>query len=433
MDWIELLNPNKLGNRPVNLTALRSPFLADYDKIIFSQAFRRLARKTQVHPLAENDHIHNRLTHSLEVASIGRSLGEALDSVLVERYQGLHSFHCGHIVQAACLAHDIGIPPFGHIGEQAIGLWFSQHPEFIQDLTDNQRLDLIHFEGNAQGFRLLTACHFDQDGSFAPITYATLATYLKYPWGSCHPQAFELKKYSCFEFEQVHLHEIAQKTGMIADKSGGFYRYPLAYLVEAADDICYALLDLEDGLALRLISWQQMLNVFEPVLALITNATFTNKLEKAIQKQKFAYIRGEIMAFYIESITQTFFDHEAEFLKGMVKHSIIELAPPAVAASIFNAKNLAKTHIFSYPVKQAQELGAFTIIHRLLDQFIPAVQAIFQGVASSHQQMLVELIGVDTILSSCSQYEVFLRTIDFISGMTDNYALKLSQHLNGLN
>lgn len=264
MDWHTLLTRERLGKAAHSSDELgRSPFHKDHDRIIFSGAFRRLGRKTQVHPVSSNDHIHTRLTHSLEVSCVGRSLGMRVGEVLRDELpEWCSPADLGMIVQSACLAHDIGNPPFGHSGEDAIRCWFQQAAGrgWLDEMTDSQRADFLNFEGNAQGFRVLTQLEYHQFDGGTRLTYATLGTYLKYPWTSRHAEALGYKKhkFGCYQNELSLLEQIAQKLDLPKVADQRWARHPLVYLMEAADDICYGLIDLEDGLEMELLDYAEV-------------------------------------------------------------------------------------------------------------------------------------------------------------------------------
>ena len=275
MDWHQLLNKARLGGRSAKDESGRTAFLRDHDKIIFSGAFRRLARKTQVHPLATNDHVHNRLTHSLEVSCVGRTLGIRVGERLQQRQllpDTVSATDLGDIVQSACLAHDIGNPPFGHTGERAIRAWFQERGQrFLAMLAPEQQSDLTFFEGNAQGFRIITKSEYHQYDGGMRLTYATLATFLKYPWLSVdatdsNGASSKPGKYSAFVSEADAFREVAAATGLREIAPGRFCRHPLAYLMEAADDFCYAIIDLEDGLEMDLLHWDEVYALLQPAL-----------------------------------------------------------------------------------------------------------------------------------------------------------------------
>ena len=271
MTWEQLLSLKRQGDTSKRLRIeqddTRLGFEVDYDRIIFSSAFRSLQDKTQVIPLSKTDFVHTRLTHSLEVSVVGRSIGRLVGKKIIEKYphlQEVHGFHMndfGAIVAAAALAHDIGNPPFGHSGEKAIGEYFSigkgQH--YKDQLTAKQWQDLIDFEGNANGFSVLSSSRPGIEGSLR-LTYAVLGAFMKYPKESLPKKPTKNisdKKYGIFQSDKDFFKEVAEELGMIPNKSGndiGFERHPLAFLVEAADDICYTIIDFEDGINLGLVS-----------------------------------------------------------------------------------------------------------------------------------------------------------------------------------
>ena len=294
------------------------------------------------------------------------------------------------IVQAACLAHDIGIPPFGHTGEQAIASWFTENAIGFAFLTTRQHQELSQFEGNAQGFRLLTACVFDEVSTLAPLTYATLATYLKYPWCVGGIGKSGHAEFGCFDHKKSLLLEVAQHTGLPSKAEHVLCRHPLTYLVEDADDLCYGLLDLEDGLALHLISWQDMIAVFEPIFDTTQDEYLLQQLNHEQTSKEFPLLRGPLMAYCIQSVVAGFIEHEKALLSGNFAGQLIDYSS-AVNRVIDNAKHLARTAISNYPVKQTQELAASDLIHRLLDKFFPAIRACFHQQASLQQHMLIQL------------------------------------------
>lgn len=246
MRWLELLSTVRIGSKKQSSELARSPFHKDYDRIIFSQSFRQLNRKTQVHPLTQHDGIHTRLTHSLEVSCIGRSLGMlAAEKIKDQLPPWISPADVGAIIQAACLAHDIGNPPFGHAGEYAIREWFddASHTNFLKNLSPEQEADVRQFEGNAQGLRLLTKIDYHPNDGGMRLTYATLGAYLKYPWLSQtidptgNTPASHRPKFGCYQSEKEILKEIAEQLGLIQLGEYRYCRHPLTYLLEAADDI----------------------------------------------------------------------------------------------------------------------------------------------------------------------------------------------------
>lgn len=446
MNWHQLLNNQRLGQRPAKEEVGRTAFLRDHDKIIFSGAFRRLARKTQVHPLATNDHVHNRLTHSLEVSCVGRSLAIRVGEQLArEGFLPSDSSitDLGDIVQSACLGHDIGNPPFGHTGENAIRAWFhNRGQKYLQHLTPAQRTDLTVFEGNAQGFRVLTNSeyHVYEDGM--RLTYATLGAFLKYPWLS----AYSLKKscprpekYSAFVNEAAVLDEVCKANGMHVVEPGRYARHPLAYLVEAADDFCYAIIDLEDGLEMGLLDWGAVKEVLDPVLI------DTDETQRIIQAdlsvgRKAALLRGKIIGRFVSAGVEAFLQHHDTLLAGQLKGDLISHCSADVKQVVEGAKVMAKTQVFEDPRKIELEIGAFEVIGTLLDGLVEAA-VLFALEEQGHfkHQRIIDLIGRKSFppyLFNLPKEERFylaiMRAIDFLAGMTDDYATYLAKQFSGM-
>ncbi len=439
MHWEQLLSAERLGGKPAKTETGRSPFLSDHDKIIFSGAFRRLARKTQVHPMATNDHIHNRMTHSLEVACVGRSLAIRVGEALIENNklpEHILPTDLGDIVQSTCLAHDIGNPPFGHTGEEAIRNWFERQGDtFLRGLNERQRNDLLKFEGNAQGLRILTTSEYHQFDGGMRLTYATLASFMKYPWGSNELSAPKQNKYGIYHAESDLVHEIAINTGLIAQSKGYYCRHPLVYLMEAADDFCYGILDLEDGLEMGLVSWEEIFNIIKPVLRPAELKQLEQDLKRVEIGRRPSFIRGKVIDAYIEAGVSAFMDNEEAFLDGQITSDLISLCRPEITKSVEKAKSLAKSRIFSHPRKVELEIGAYDVVGRLLDKTIPALDEWFRhgGVAKSKEnEMMINLIGEKNIPKTGDYYQTLMAGIDFVSGMTDNYASHLSRQFSGM-
>lgn len=444
MQWQQLLNKNRLGNRPAKEESGRNAFLRDHDKIIFSGAFRRLARKTQVHPLATNDHIHNRLTHSLEVSCVGRTLGIRVGEALRARNllpANIEATDLGDIVQSACLAHDIGNPPFGHTGERAIRAWFQDRGKpFLDGLDANQRADLEGFEGNAQGFRILTKSEYHQYDDGMRLTYATLATFLKYPWLSGESKNTPRpEKFSAFAGERDALFEVCRATGLRERGNNYFCRHPLAFLVEAADDFCYGIIDLEDGLEMDLLHWDEVLPLLETVLS--NNAEVKTLVKSDLRPgRKAALLRGNIIEHFIDAGVHAFMQHHDELLAGNVDTDLISLCTAPVRDTVEGAKQLARKQVFEHPRKIELEIGAYQVIGTLLDSLIDAVIGYADGERNNFRhERLINLIGKHTFPPQLAQldaterrYQCMMRAIDFIAGMTDNYATYLAKQFNGL-
>ncbi|MBO4300140.1 MAG: dNTP triphosphohydrolase, partial [Desulfovibrio sp.] len=270
--WGRLLAPHRKTADGLMLDAMdsvRTPFLADYDRIVFSSSFRRLGRKTQVHPLVRNDHIHNRLTHSLEVSCVGRSLGLSVGEELRRAGDLPDPFtpeHLGQILQAACLAHDIGNPPFGHAGEEAIRDWFAEAVKgpYFRELTQDVLADFLCFDGNAQGFRVINTLENNKDRGGLRLTFPVIATLVKYPCSSSEARGRGRNKFNFYAAERDLFGEVLTTLGLSV--GSGFTRHPLSYLLEAADDICYRIIDMEDARELGIITYADITQAMSPLL-----------------------------------------------------------------------------------------------------------------------------------------------------------------------
>lgn len=450
--WQYLLNAERLGmpeNKKPNETA-RSPFHKDYDRLIFSQSFRQLNQKTQVHPLTNQMGIHTRLTHSLEVSCIGRSLGMLAAEKLHESLAnglptGISGADMGVIVQAACLAHDIGNPPFGHAGEYAIRDWFNRpkHQYITDNLLPEQRMDLLAYEGNAQGLRILVNNEHHPNAGGMRLTCATLGAFMKYPWLVQHSNPnlldnqqnlVKVHKYGCFNSESEQLHQLAEKLKLPqSSEHNGYTRHPLAYLLEAADDICYALIDIEDGIHLGMLSYQEV----EPLMIALVGESrgippeVTNN---APITQKLAALRGRAMMRMVDKVTQAFVQNADVMLAGELEGSLFDHCEASVSTNIQAAKSLARERIFNHPSKVRMELMANRCLHNLLDALIPL--ALDTQNPSFEQQRLLSLIKPHlqnhNRTLNADTYQNILTILDFITGMNDHEAYRLSQELQGI-
>jgi dGTPase len=448
MDWHQLLNKARLGGRSAKDESGRTAFLRDHDKIIFSGAFRRLARKTQVHPLATNDHVHNRLTHSLEVSCVGRTLGIRVGERLQQQNRlpdTVSATDFGDIVQSACLAHDIGNPPFGHTGERAIRAWFQERGQrFLDMLAPQQQSDLTFFEGNAQGFRIITKSEYHQYDGGMRLTYATLATFLKYPWLSVdatdsNGASSKPGKYSAFVSEADAFREVAAATGLREISPGRFCRHPLAYLMEAADDFCYAIIDLEDGLEMDLLHWDEVYALLQP--ALPDTPEVSDLIHSDLRDgRKAALLRGKIIERFIEAGVEAFVANHDNLLGGRMEGDLISHCEPAVRDVVENAKQLARSKVFEHPRKIELEIGAFEVMGALLDGLIEAaVSHACDSARNYRHERIIDLIGrhsfpenLATLPEQERIYQCIMRALDFLAGMTDNYATYLAKQFSGM-
>ncbi|RDB42551.1 deoxyguanosinetriphosphate triphosphohydrolase [Halomonas sp. DQ26W] len=436
MHWQRLLDPSRLyGGRAGRDEIGRSPFHKDHDRIVFSGSFRRLGRKTQVHPLTDNDHIHTRLTHSLEVGCVGRSLGMIVGELLRERLpEWITPADMGVIVQAACLGHDIGNPPFGHAGEYAIRDWFkcaeADGSGLLKGLTEPERADLLTYEGNAQGFRVVTQIEYNQFGGGMRLTTATLGTLLKYPWTVEHGGS--AGKFGSYQSEKALLAEVADRLGLLPRGEGRWCRHPLAWLVEAADDICYALLDLEDGLEMGILRFDEVADVLLQIAGDAPPDYAAMERSGVSQRRRIAALRGAAMERAVNDVGAVFVDHETALLNGTLTSDLLELCHPDLGWGVAAAKQLARERIFQNERKAKLEIGAYTTLGILLEAFIGAAHELhYTGESSFKHQRVLALVGENTPRPSWSLYDSYRRMLDFIGGMTDHYAVDLAQEMGG--
>ncbi|MDY6482030.1 deoxyguanosinetriphosphate triphosphohydrolase [Acinetobacter faecalis] len=437
MRWLDLLSTVRLGSKKQSTEQARSPFHKDYDRIIFSQSFRQLNRKTQVHPLTQHDGIHTRLTHSLEVSCIGRSLGMlAAEKIKDELPPWISPADVGAIIQAACLAHDIGNPPFGHAGEYAIREWFddASHTDFLKDLSPEQEADVRQFEGNAQGLRLLTKIDYHPNDGGMRLTYATLGAYLKYPWLSKtitsqgNIPASKRAKFGCYQSEKEILAQIAEQLGLIQLGEYHYCRHPLTYLLEAADDICYALIDLEDGIILNMLTYEEVEPIF---LDLIGEYGTPEELAMSTTtwQQKIAALRGRVMKRLVEEVSTAFARKHGEILAGQLTGSLLQYCSPDIEDGINRAKDLARNKIFEHPQKAGLEIIAHQSLQHILDAFIPLTTP--NKTLSFKEQRLFTILARAGTHFSDDHYDNIMQVLDLISKFSDHQAYNLAQELQG--
>jgi dGTPase len=439
MIWQQLLSYQRTGQKPMPLDQSRSAFEQDYDRIIFSHPFRKLQDKTQVHPLPEHDFVHTRLTHSLEVSSVGRSLGKRVGEVILQRHPELKDnfsfFDFGAIVAAASLAHDLGNPPFGHAGEDAISDFFKDHSQgkfFQSKVSEAEWRDLISFEGNAQGFRILNKNQYG-----LKLTYATLGAFTKYPCPSLFPSRDKSKKsqkkFGFFQTEKEIFQEVASELHLLKNSDIHWSRHPLTFLVEAADDICYSIIDLEDGCSLGLVSFEEARVLFEGV---ITKSK--NKLGKLDQlnslQEKIGYLRALAIGDLMEECSSLFLDHENEIINGTFDQALADDCPSKKALKEIICVSGEKI----YRARKVVEIEAagHEILPGLLNEFIMAGICLMESKSARKYLNLSKLLPPETQLAITSNpynhYLMVRHIIDFISGLTDRHALSLYRKIKGI-
>ena len=446
MEWEKLLTDSRLGERrPVKqkLSDGRSEFQKDFDRIVFSPAFRRLQDKTQVFPLPESDFVHTRLTHSLEVSCVGRSLGNLVGETVVKRYPVLNKrftkFHFGEIVAAACLAHDIGNPPFGHSGEDAIAEYFrsGNGQNFKSKIKDEKKwTDLVKYEGNAQGFRIITKLQNPKVNGGLQLTHSTLAAVTKYPRESLinikssSLQNKAYRKYGFFQAEKDIFKEVAIATGLDSIKSEKAYwwcRHPLAFLVEAADDICYRVMDLEDGFRLGLIPFKE---TEEMLIPLINKQALKGYKEKD-EKDRIGYLRAIAISELVNELAKVFLDEEKNILNGKFEDDLIGEIKRAKALN--RIKEISIVKIYKSRSVVEREVAGYEVLGGLLDTFIDSYNEAYEGKISSKNKSVFALLP-NRISEDIPDdlYLRLLRIIDFVSGMTDSFAVSLFRKIKGI-
>ncbi|WP_242926159.1 dGTP triphosphohydrolase [Pontibacter vulgaris] len=423
--------------------SVRGEFQRDYDRIVFSSAFRRLQNKTQVMPMPESDFVHTRLTHSLEASVVGRSLGRIVGKSILERYpqlaleKNIQEADFGDVVAAACLAHDIGNPPFGHSGEDAISAYFQSEEAqpFLINLTQAQRTDLYSFEGNAAGFRILTytyPAHCNLPGGLS-LTYTTLATFTKYPKESLpiipKTKNTSEKKYGFFQTERLWFRNIANELGLLkkgASDEVFYHRHPLAFLVEAADDICYRIIDFEDGLRLGLVPQEKGLDLLRQILN--DNPNRISSLTFYDWKEEIGYLRARIIGKLIDETAQIFLQHEEAILAGTFDTPLINLL--GCKPTLDEIKDLSIRLIYqNRPVLEIEAAG-FEVLGGLLDA---CMKAVFKP-ESKHHRKLAALVPPHyiTLPETATDYERIIHITDFVASLTDQAALSLYRKIKGI-
>jgi dGTPase len=438
MTWQQLLSAKRLGRASDPLSAdVRSEFQRDFDRIVYSSAFRRMQDKTQVFPLAESDYVRTRLTHSIEVSSVGRSLG-TLAGELISKKEGstiAPPSEFGNVVAAACLAHDIGNPPFGHSGEDAIRCWFrGEGRSYLDGLSDAQRMDFESFEGNAQGFRILTKLQNPSNPGGLQLTYGTLSTFSKYPRrsvvdGITTPTNAGQKKFGFCCADEALFTEVAEGAGLPSTHSGAWTRHPLAYLMEAADDICYRVIDLEDGCRVGRVSFEEAERLLGPIAApgkdLKTEKSYNDIADTRGQTE---YLRARAINMLIYSVVKVFDMNYEQIMRGTFEGDLISHC--AYAANIDAIKRCSKARIYNAPQVVQIEAAGFEVMAGLLEKFVPTLvqQAPDRSLA---QQKLIELVPRQ-FRSPKSKYDALLAATDHVSGMTDSHAVSLFRRLKGI-
>lgn len=435
LDWPTLMSkfrcPN-VGNdpKPSNEKPFHTAFQADYDRIIYSKPFRRLARKTQVHPLVPNDHIHNRLTHSLEVASVGRSFASMLWDFFERTDQVPGGFNVDdfrQVLQAACLAHDIGNPPFGHAGEYAIRTWVKDNPETIFgdgefEVSAGVRKDWEIFEGNAQGFRLALLPDNPKAG-YMRLTYATLGAMVKYPWDSADPRAAVKGKYNMFSTERSAFEQAYRAMGLRVEDN--FVRHPLSFLSEAADDICYRIVDLEDAVNMGILKERRVCSIFAEVCG------------KDDKDLPIGWLRAEAITSLISGCWSVFEQDYDSIITGKRQEDLKSGLESSQQESLVKIKDCYE-EIFAHQFKVSTEFGAYRCLGRISTVLCDAARKLCRAKSFAKVDFPIRRC-FDLAFSQsyateneAQTYEWWLhQVLDCVAGMTDNYAKQFAKEIEG--
>ena len=455
MNWNNIFTQERYGTSTITSDS-RSEFQRDFDRLIFNSGFRRMQNKTQIFPLPGVAQVHNRLTHSLEVASVGRSLGKMVGDYIVDTFKSeLNNEHrvfylheMPHVIAAACLAHDIGNPPFGHSGEKAISKYFNDNKDSIIESRNRLRdyfdsiywEELLNFEGNANGLRYLTHSFNGKTPGGLRLTYTTLAATLKYP---CAVNAIDknLKyrsKFNFFQHERKIFNTICRKTNMIqvSENPLTFKRHPFVYLTEAADDICYKLIDIEDAQRLKIVDSNKVIGYMLKLIRCLKVHNYS-KVEESISRiddinDIVSYLRAKCINALTVICADRFKTNIHEIINGTYNDDLISLINTQ-CTEMQDISKLTENEIYNHPKVMKIEVAGYKILYDLLELFIPAV---LKESPSHLDKKLIRIIPkqfmYDEQLINVSYYEKVFSVLDFLSGMTDAYALNLYKELKGI-
>ena len=450
MKFENIFTEKRVGSDKIS-AGTRSGFQRDFDRLIFSSAFRRLQNKTQVFPLPGTAFVHNRLTHSLEVASVGRSLGKMIGARISESYKNneevyeFYRYELANVIAAACLAHDIGNPAFGHSGEKAISNYFIENAEAKIDdqqlknfFSEREWKDLTSFEGNANAVRILTHQFRGRFKGGFGLTYTTIASILKYP---CESIAVDKKnrhrkKYGFFQTEKEIALDIMRELQMIEESKDPvvFKRHPFVYLVEAADDICYSIVDMEDAHRLKILARQQVEEAFMEVIQKLgkdsADRTYSYYKEIEDTSEAIAFLRARIINLLVNKSTDVFLNHQNEILNGSFDDTLIDNIEKNFGALKF-IQEISLEKIYQHDSVIQIEIAGYNVMSELLSLFIPAL---LKEKPSHKEQKVLRLFPYQftEFELAHSKYEKVMNALDYLSGMTDEYATEMYRRLKGI-
>lgn len=455
MDLNLIFSPKRLGVDQSKDD--RSEYQRDFDRIIFSSAFRRLQNKTQVFPLPGSVFVHNRLTHSLEVASVGRSLGNLAGEFIAEKFKAelnadaelFYQHNLYNVISSACLCHDIGNPAFGHSGEDAIASYFEKNEldsagnptAFRKRFTNTEWTDFIHFEGNANAIRILTQQQTGKSASSLSLTFATLASIAKYPCESTarNKKFLHRKKFGFFQSEKENFKILAQETQMIQDSENPliYKRHPFVWLVEAADDICYNIIDLEDSHRLGIIDHDKCKNLLLSLIASFDPKGIDkvkSRLKTVSDKnEKIAYLRAKSIGQLMQVTSNAYKDCFDSILDGTLDKSLLDCVkesnPNDAKAVLEKIEKFSIENIYNHHAVVEIENAGYHVMYELLSHFI---EPILKANRASYDEKAIKLIPNQFLYEDGNDYQKVLGVLDFVSGMTDNYASELYRKIKGI-
>lgn len=451
MQFEQIFTDKRVGSDKAS-AGPRSGFQRDFDRLVFSSAFRRLQNKTQVFPLPGTAFVHNRLTHSLEVASVGRSLGKMVGEVISADYRGkddevyeFYRYELANVIAAGCLAHDIGNPAFGHSGEKAISAYFIEHAggaidgrPLIDFFGPGEWSDLTAFEGNANAVRILTHSFRGRFKGGFGLTYTTIASILKYPCESAgtDKRFRHRKKYGFFQTEKETVQGIASELRMITECSEPliYRRHPFVYLVEAADDICYSIVDMEDAQRLGILRREEVESVFFGVIRALDAASadrtmgYYRNLEDT--NEALAFLRARIINLLVNRSAEVFLENRSAILEGRFDDTLVDAIEKSTGA-LKEVQAVSVERIYGHDSVIQIEIAGYNVMSELLGLFIPAL---LRGKPSHKEEKVLRLFPYQFTEYQLSQspYEKVMSALDFLSGMTDEYATELYRRLKGI-
>ncbi len=436
----------RTGNHVQNIVS-RTDFQRDFDRIIFSSAFRRLQNKTQVFPLPGSVFVHNRLTHSLEVSSVGRSLGSLAGEFIVQNFENeltedsknFYLYNLNNVIAAACLCHDIGNPAFGHSGEDAIASFFEKNEsELKPKFTEKEWADLVNFEGNANAIRILTHKQTGKDEGGTQLTYTTLASIAKYPCEAIAKKKGHVnrKKFGFFQSEKQTFLNIANATKMMVESEEPtvFKRHPFVWLVEAADDICYNIIDMEDAHRLGIISTSDCENLFMDLIKSVNEKDAKRSAEKLLlfsnKNERISYLRAKVINALINKSTELYQQHFSEIIEGTLNKALLDIFK-SESESFQEVERFSIEKIYGHRSVVEIENAGYNVMYELLNHFIPPIIK-EKSERKGFEKKALQLIPSQFIYEDGTVYEKVLGVLDFVSGMTDNFATDLYRKIKGI-